>query len=144
MFKCPFSALYLFVRQSVFSWSLPVQAILQDHLDVPSRTACSALSMFWSCSDWLSLKVDLFCSKTVFVRNGTDTCGWVRSCNKLCFFCFDLSKKCWWKNCDDEDPIDVFVVFVFVKGFLWGKVWKKEKRENNNYIQFEGKINKPY
>ena len=38
---------------------LPVQAILQDHLEVPSVTACSALSMLRSCSDEASLKVDL-------------------------------------------------------------------------------------
>ena len=39
---------------------IPVQAILQDHFDVPSRTTCSALSRFDSCSDWLSLNVELF------------------------------------------------------------------------------------
>ncbi len=106
--------------------SLPVQAILQDHFDVPSRTACSAFSMFWSCSDSLSLNVVLFCSKTVFVRNGTDM--WTGSCNKMCFL--------WWffiqQNVGQKKEMMKIQLLLLLMYFWEVKFERKEKKRKES------------
>jgi hypothetical protein len=123
-------------------FDLPVQAILQDHFDVPSRTACSALSTFESCSDWLSLNVELFlnkCAKQFHVdwrEKGPCKQIQVLFLFLLCFICQTLfwTPKNWLFRSVDKPIVYVFWKRNFVRTRKQERR-KKKKEKKLHWLQ---------